>query len=52
MPYDKIYGLEHLAIYLVGKFKKVKERDVVYVLYAFQILIVLIGLIIFRNSIF
>lgn len=52
MPYDKIYGLEHLSIFLIKKFKKkVYEKDVVYSLYALQALIILVGFIIFRNSI-
>jgi UDP-N-acetylglucosamine--dolichyl-phosphate N-acetylglucosaminephosphotransferase len=44
MPYDKIYGLEHLAIFILSKLKKkVTERDVVYLIFSFQILIVLIA---------
>jgi UDP-N-acetylglucosamine--dolichyl-phosphate N-acetylglucosaminephosphotransferase len=41
MPYDKIYGLEHLAIKVLGK--RATERKVVYLLYAFQILFILIA---------
>lgn len=55
MPYDKIYGLEHLAIYVLKKIKpskKVYEKEVVYLINAFQILIVAVGFIIFRNQIF
>ncbi|MEK6875319.1 MAG: glycosyl transferase family 4 [Nanoarchaeota archaeon] len=55
MPYEKIYGLEHLAIYLLKKMKKngkVKEREVVYFINLFQILVILIGLALFKNSIF
>ncbi len=51
MPYDKIYGLEHLSIKIlkmVKKNKKVYERDVVYLINAFQIIIIFLGLIIFR----
>lgn len=54
-PYDKIYGLEHLAIYLLKKIKpskKVYESEVVYLINAFQILIIIIGLILFRSEIF
>jgi UDP-N-acetylglucosamine--dolichyl-phosphate N-acetylglucosaminephosphotransferase len=55
MPYEKIYGLEHLAIYILKKIKpskKVYEKEVVYLINAFQILIIIIGFIIFRNEIF
>ena len=51
MPYDKIYGLEHLSILILKKIKpnkKVYEKDVVLLINAFQILIILIGLIIFK----
>jgi UDP-N-acetylglucosamine--dolichyl-phosphate N-acetylglucosaminephosphotransferase len=50
MPYDKIYGLEHLAIYILKKIKRGKgvyENEVVYLINAFQILIVVIGLLLF-----
>ena len=43
MPYKKIYGLEHLAIYLLGK--NATERKVVYLIYMFQIIFILIGFI-------
>ncbi len=46
MPYKKIYGLEHLAIYILKKVKKdgkVYEKDVVYSINAFQILIIVAG---------
>jgi UDP-N-acetylglucosamine--dolichyl-phosphate N-acetylglucosaminephosphotransferase len=52
-PYDKIYGLEHLIIRILKKVKgKVYEKDVVYVVYSFQIILCLISLIIFRGGIF
>lgn len=41
VPYDKIYGLEHLAIKILGK--GATERKVVYLIHAFQILFILIG---------
>lgn len=42
--YDKIYGLEHLAIHILKKVKKkVYEKDVVYFINGFQIIIVLLG---------
>lgn len=50
MPYDKVYGLEHLAIKILKKIKpnkKVYENDVVCLINAFQIFIVLIGMLIF-----
>jgi UDP-N-acetylglucosamine--dolichyl-phosphate N-acetylglucosaminephosphotransferase len=53
MPYEKIYGLEHMAIYILKKIKpgkKVYEKDVVYLINAFQVLIVILGIIIFRND--
>ena len=53
MPYDKIYGLTHLSIWILKKFKnKVYEKDVVYLIFAFQIIICLLALIIFRSSLF
>ena len=50
IPYDKIYGLEHLSILILKKIrptKKVHETDVVYLINAFQILIIILGLVIF-----
>jgi hypothetical protein len=48
MPYKKIYGLEHLAIYILKKFKKnVSEKEVVYLINGFQILIIILGFLIF-----
>jgi UDP-N-acetylglucosamine--dolichyl-phosphate N-acetylglucosaminephosphotransferase len=55
MPYSKIYGLEHLAIYLLKKIKpskKVYEKEVVYLINFFQILIVITGFIIFKIDVF
>lgn len=44
MPYEKVYGMTHFAIFVVGKFKKrVTENDVVYFIFAVQILFVLLG---------
>lgn len=51
--YSKIYGLEHLAIYLLKKIKKrATEREVVYLINLFQVIVIIIGTIIFRNLIF
>ncbi|MFZ5955029.1 MAG: MraY family glycosyltransferase [Nanoarchaeota archaeon] len=53
MPYEKIYGLTHLSIFILSKFKrKVRETDVVYLIFAIQIFICLIALFIFRKSLF
>lgn len=50
-PYGKIYGLTHLSILLLSKFKrKVNEKDVVRLIFAFQIVICLLALVIFRNN--
>jgi UDP-N-acetylglucosamine--dolichyl-phosphate N-acetylglucosaminephosphotransferase len=43
MPYDKIYGLEHLAIFILNKMGTATEKKVVYLIYAFQILFILIA---------
>src|SRR3989344_9055247 len=46
--YDKIYGLEHLAIKILSKFKKeVYEWEVVILIYGFQVLIIALGFLIF-----
>jgi UDP-N-acetylglucosamine--dolichyl-phosphate N-acetylglucosaminephosphotransferase len=55
VPYEKFYGLEHISIYLLKKIKKdgkVYEKDVVYLINFFQIIIIAIGFILFRKSIF
>ncbi|MEK6913536.1 MAG: glycosyl transferase family 4 [Nanoarchaeota archaeon] len=54
-PYEKIYGLEHLAIHILKRIKpskKVYETDVVYLINFFQILIVILGFVIFWKEIF
>jgi len=43
MPYNKIYGLEHLAIFVLNKFGRATERKVTYLIYAFEILFILIA---------
>jgi len=51
MPYDKIYGLEHLAIYILKKIKpskKVYENDVVLLINGFQILVICFAFFVFR----
>jgi UDP-N-acetylglucosamine--dolichyl-phosphate N-acetylglucosaminephosphotransferase len=55
LPYDKIYGMEHLAILILKKIKpgkKVYEKDVVFFINAFQIFIIILGFVIFRKDIF
>ena len=44
MPYNKIYGLEHLAIKVLGK--NATEKKVTYLIHAFQILFILIGFLV------
>jgi len=46
IPYKKIYGLEHLAILILKKIKPSKkafEKEVVYLINGFQILIIILG---------
>jgi len=45
LPYDKIYGLEHLAILILNKFGRATEEKVTYLIHAFQILFILIGVL-------
>ena len=52
MPYKKIYGVEHLAIFILKNIKKkVYEREIVYLINAFQIIIIVLGFIIFKRRI-
>ena len=51
--YDKIYSLNHLAILLMNKLKiKSTEKKAVYLIWMFQLVIILLGLFIFRTSLF
>jgi UDP-N-acetylglucosamine--dolichyl-phosphate N-acetylglucosaminephosphotransferase len=53
LRYKKIYSLNHLSIYLMKKFGiRPGEKKVVISIWAFQILIIMIGLYIFREGIF
>lgn len=53
LPYKKIYGLTHLSLYILKIFKKkVYEKNVVYLIFVFQIIICVLSLIIFRRFIF
>ena len=52
-PYDKVYGLEHLAIkVLKSSGIKPTEKRVVYSLWIFQLMLIIMGFIIFREGIF
>ncbi len=53
LRYDKIYGLEHFAIFLLKKFKqKVYEKEVVNFINLFQLIFIILAFIIFREGIF
>lgn len=53
LPYKKIYGLEHFAIFMLKKIKKeVREKDVVNFIYILQISVIVIGFLLFRSTIF
>ena len=43
MPYNKVYGLEHLAIKVLNKFGGATEKKVTYLLHVFQILFIFIA---------
>ncbi|MFH1311227.1 MAG: glycosyl transferase family 4 [Nanoarchaeota archaeon] len=50
LAYNKIYGLEHLALYILKKIKpskKVYEKDIVYFIHGFQIVIIILAYFIF-----
>ncbi len=53
LKYDKIYSLNHLSIYLMKKYgMKPTEKKVVASIWLFQLVIVILGLIVFREGIF
>jgi UDP-N-acetylglucosamine--dolichyl-phosphate N-acetylglucosaminephosphotransferase len=53
LRYDKIYGLEHLAIFVLKRMGvKPTETKVVFSIWLFQIVIIIIGLFVFRESLF
>lgn len=53
IPYQKIYGTTHLAIWLLKKLGITPtEKRVVYLIWLFQIFIIILGFIIFREGIF
>lgn len=48
IPYEKFYGLEHIAIYILKKIKKgkeVQEKEVVYLINLFQIFVIVLGFV-------
>ncbi|MFH1325743.1 MAG: glycosyltransferase 4 family protein [archaeon] len=48
MPYHKIYSLTHISLFILKKFKsKVYEKEVVYLINAFQIFIIALGFLVF-----
>lgn len=48
VPYSKIYSLTHLSIFILKKFKKnVREKEVVYLINGFQLLVILLGFLFF-----
>ena len=55
VPYEKFYGLEHISIWILKKIKKdhkANEKEVVRLINLFQILVILVGILIFNKSIF
>ena len=51
--YDKIYSLNHVAIAFMRKFGiRSTEKRAVLMIWGFQIIVILIGFLIFRNSLF
>lgn len=55
VPYRKFYSLGHIAVYLLKKIKKDKkvyEKEIVFMINSFQILVIISGLILFRGTIF
>ena len=53
LQYEKIYGLTHLSIFLMKKFNiRPTEKSVVLSIWLFQIIIVILGFIFFKNGIF
>ena len=52
LKYDKIYSLNHAGIYFLPKIGiKPSERNVVYAIWAFQLVVILVGLAIFWRGI-
>ncbi len=50
LKYNKIYGLTHFSIWFLSKFKKkVTEQDVVYLIYAIEIIFILLATVFLLN---
>jgi len=53
VPYDKFYGLEHIAIHILKKIKgKAYEKDVVHIINLFQLAVILLGFFLSRGALF
>ncbi len=53
VPYEKFYGVEHIAIYLLRKWKiKASENNVVRLINLFQIVIIILGFLFFGGELF
>jgi len=53
LKYDRVYSLTHLSILVLRKMKiKPTEKHVVYSIWIFQVVIILLGLLIFKKGIF
>src|SRR3989344_4311353 len=53
--HKKFYGIEHISIFLLKKIKrdeKVYEREVVHLINLFQVFIIILGLALFKKTIF
>jgi UDP-N-acetylglucosamine--dolichyl-phosphate N-acetylglucosaminephosphotransferase len=51
IPYGKVYGMTHLSLLILKKFKnKVYEKDVVNLIFSFQIAICISAFFVFRGS--
>lgn len=52
-PYEKIYGLEHLSIRVLKKIRiRSTEKNVVFLLWSFEFLIIVLGFVLFKDGIF
>jgi len=52
LAYDKVYSLNHIAIILLKKIKgEASEKEVVYVINIFQLIIILIGFLLFFGGV-
>lgn len=51
VPYNKIYGMTHLSVYILKKYKKkVYEKDVVHFIFGIQIIICVLAFFIFKEA--